>query len=102
MCTTYPQYGHHYGCGSTPNPCTPCPGSTPSCTTSNSVTMRAQVLEVFCDALLVCNLSTCQQVRVNTPDACCYQVGQCLCITYNGVMTTSLPPQISATSIQVL
>ena len=95
MCTTYPQYGHHYGCGSTPNPCSPC-------TTSNSVTMRAQVLEVFCDALLVCDLSTCQQVRVNTPDACCYQVGQCLCNTYNGVMTTSLPPQISATSIQVL
>ena len=95
MCTTYPQYGHHYGCGSTPNPCSPC-------TASNSVTMRAQVLEVFCDALLVCDLSTCQQVRVNTPDACCYQVGQCLCITYNGVMTTSLPPQISATSIQVL
>lgn len=98
MCTTYPQYGRQYGCGSTPNPCTP----TPPCTTSNSVTMRAQVLEVFCDALLVCDLSTCQQVRVNTPDACCYQVGQCLCITYNGVMTTSLPPQISATSIQVL
>ena len=95
MCTTYPQYGRQYGCGSTPNPGSPC-------TTSNSVTMRAQVLEVFCDALLVCDLSTCQQVRVNTPDACCYQVGQCLCITYNGVMTTSLPPQISATSIQVL
>ena len=43
--------------------------------------------------------STCQQVQVNTANACCYQVGDCLCIHYNGAMTNSIPPQISATCI---
>ena len=38
-------------------------------------------------------------VQVNTANACCYQVGDCLCIHYNGAMTNSIPPQISATCI---
>jgi len=54
---------------------------------------------VRCDSLLVCDCSTCQQVQVNTANACCYQVGDCLCIHYNGAMTNSIPPQISATCI---
>ena len=59
----------------------------------------ARVLEVQCCSLLVCDCDTCQQVQVNTDDACCYRVGDCLCIHYNGAMTNSLPPQISATCI---
>ena len=76
------------GCG--------CTGSTP---TTTATTMTARVLEVRCDSLLVCDCSTCQQVQVNTANACCYQVGDCLCIHYNGAMTNSIPPQISATCI---
>ena len=72
---------HAWGCG--------CTGSTP---TTTATTMTARVLEVRCDSLLVCDCSTCQQVQVNTANACCYQVGDCLCIHYN-------PPQISATCI---
>lgn len=79
---------HAWGCG--------CTGSTP---TTTATTMTARVLEVRCDSLLVCDCSTCQQVQVNTATACCYQVGDCLCIHYNGAMTNSIPPQISATCI---
>ena len=50
-------------------------------------------------SLLVCDCSTCQQVQVNTANACRYQVGDRLCIHYNGAMTNSIPPQISATCI---
>ena len=77
-----------WGCG--------CTGSTPP---TPATTMTARVLEVRCDSLLVCDCSTCQQVQVNTAIACCYQVGDCLCIHYNGAMTNSIPPQISATCI---
>ena len=77
-----------WGCG--------CTGRTP---TTTATTMTARVLEVRCDSLLVCDCSTCQQVQVNTANACCYQVGDCLCIHYNGAMTNSIPPQISATCI---
>ena len=77
-----------WGCG--------CTGSTP---TTTATTRTARVLEVRCDSLLVCDCSTCQQVQVNTANACCYQVGDCLCIHYNGAMTNSIPPQISATCI---
>lgn len=77
-----------WGCG--------CTGSTP---TTTATTMTARVLEVRCDSLLVCDCSTCQQVQVNTANACCYQVGDCLCIHYSGAMTNSIPPQISATCI---
>ena len=68
-------------------------------TSFRPTTMTARVLEVQCCSLLVCDCDTCQQVQVNTDDACCYRVGDCLCIHYNGAMTNSLPPQISATCI---
>ena len=93
-----------WGCG--------CTGSTPTTTATTMPTgfegalvyqeaerCTARVLEVRCDSLLVCDCSTCQQVQVNTANACCYQVGDCLCIHYNGAMTNSIPPQISATCI---
>ena len=68
-------------------------------TSFRPTTMTSRVLEVQCCSLLVCDCDTCQQVQVNTDDACCYRVGDCLCIHYNGAMTNSLPPQISATCI---
>lgn len=80
-----------------------CCNQTPSCCGSTSpaagTTMTARVLAVRCTSLLVCDCSTCQQVQVNTTDACCYRVGECLCIHYNGAMTNSIPPQISASCI---
>ena len=65
----------------------------------SETTMRAQVMEVQEDALLVCDQSTGQQVQVHTPCARCYAAGDHICIHYNGVMTASLPPQISAQCI---
>ena len=66
------------------------------------VTMCATVLEVLCDQLLVCDQSNCQQVLVNTPKACCFTGGDRVCIQYDGVMTMSIPPQISASSITLV
>ena len=65
----------------------------------SETTMRAQVIEVQEDALLVCDQSTGQQVQVHTSCAHCYAAGDHICIHYNGVMTASLPPQISADCI---
>ena len=65
----------------------------------SETTMRAQVVEVQEDALLVCDQSTGQQVQVHTSCAHCYAAGDHICIHYNGVMTASLPPQISADCI---
>ncbi|MFR5025594.1 MAG: hypothetical protein ACLTC3_05140 [Evtepia gabavorous] len=44
-------------------------------TSFRPTTMTARVLEVQCCSLLVCDCDTCQQVQVNTDDACCYRVG---------------------------
>ena len=63
------------------------------------VTMRATVLEVSCGQLLVCDLSSCQQVLVNTDRSQCFTVGDQVCIQYDGAMTMSIPPQISASCI---
>ena len=65
----------------------------------SETTMRAQVVEVQEDALLVCDQSTGQQVQVHTSCAHCYAACDHICIHYNGVMTASLPPQISAQCI---
>ncbi len=66
------------------------------------VTMKARVLRVGCCELLVCDLCGCQEVLVHTDNACCFQVGQCVCITYSGAMTMSIPPQISADCVKPL
>ena len=65
----------------------------------SETTMRAQVVEVQEDALLVCDQSTGQQVQVHTSCAHCYAAGDHICIHYNGAMTNSIPPQISADCI---
>ena len=64
--------------------------------------MCAVVCKVECDSLLVCDQATRQEVLVHTSDACCFHVGDCVCIHYSGAMTMSLPPQISATCIHRL
>ena len=69
------------------------------CNHPESVTMTARVLRVCPCELLVCDMCTSQEVLVHTPQACCFQKGQRVCITYNGAMTNSLPPQITAESI---
>jgi hypothetical protein len=48
----------------------------------------------------VCDCCTGQQIQVNTDQACCFQCGEQVCIHHCGMMTNSLPPQISATCNQ--
>ena len=64
-----------------------------------TVTMRAVVCQVCCCCLLVCDQETGQQVRVSSPQAGCFHAGDQVCIRYNGSMTMSMPPQITAERI---
>lgn len=61
--------------------------------------INACVLEVRCNHLLVLNCDTGQKVRVNTPCARRFCVGERICVTFRGTMTMSIPPQIRATCI---
>lgn len=70
--------------------------------TNMSTTMQATVCIVERGQLLVCDHATRQEVVVHTGQACCFHVGDCICIHYNGIMTASIPPQISADCIHVL
>ena len=63
------------------------------------VSMKARILRVYRCQLLVCDICNSNEVIVHTPNACCFRVGDCICIEYNGAMTMSLPPQISADKI---
>ncbi len=63
------------------------------------VTMIATVMEVRQCSLLVCDCATRQEVLVHTNSACQFSCGECVCIHYNGAMTMSIPPQISAVCI---
>lgn len=67
-----------------------------------SVTMNARVLRAGCRQLLVCDLCGSQEVLVHTDSACCFQPGQCVCVTYDGAMTRSVPPQITADCVRSL
>lgn len=58
--------------------------------------MHATVTQVCPCHLLVCDHCTSQEVFVHTADACRFRVGEHVCIAYNGAMTLSLPPQITA------
>ena len=69
------------------------------CTKNHPVTLTARVLEVNCCDLLVCDCDNHQKVLVHTDNACRFCVGDIICIRYNGVMTMSIPPQISAKDI---
>lgn len=62
-------------------------------------TIRARVLRADRCSLLVCDLDTDQQVLVHYSRACCFSAGDCVCIEYSGMMTRSIPPQITATNI---
>ena len=64
--------------------------------------MQAVVIEVQWNRLLVLDLDTRQRVIVNTPNARFYQPGALIRIWYNGAMTNSIPPQISALGITVM
>ena len=66
----------------------------------SSTTLKAKILRVCCCDLLVCDVCTCQEILVHMPRACCFSVGECVCIEYSGAMTMSIPPQITATDIR--
>lgn len=62
--------------------------------------MFAVVREVRGTELLVRDLRTFQNVVVHTNCARCFFAGDRVRILYNGVMTLSIPPQITAINIQ--
>lgn len=64
--------------------------------------MLATVVSVRDDNLLVIDLSTRQQVQVNTRDASRFRPGDLVRIRHNGAMTMSIPPQISAIRITLV
>ena len=69
---------------------------------ATSAVMRARVSEVREGDLLVRDCRTGQEVLVHTDCAGDFCVGDCVCIHFSGIMTMSLPPQISADSIRCL
>lgn len=62
--------------------------------------MCAVVLETGGRRLLVRDSRTNQEIEVNTRCNCNFRVGDRIIIFYNGAMTMSIPPQISAIRIQ--
>lgn len=66
---------------------------------NETVTMDACILQVQCGALLVQDLATGQEVLVHTSQACCFCPGEQVVIEYDGIMSLSQPPQISARRI---
>lgn len=68
--------------------------------TTMCATMCATVREVCPYHLLVCDHSTDQVVLVHTRNACHFSCGDCVCIYFNGAMTASIPPQITACCIR--
>ena len=61
--------------------------------------MRAVILEVSKDNLFVRDSETNQEVLVHTNCVCNLHVNDRILILYNGIMTMSIPPQISASRI---
>ena len=64
------------------------------------VTMEGTVLSVDCGDLLVRDCETCQEVTVLTEYACDFSAGDCVRVVYNGAMTRTMPPQITAMCIK--
>ena len=60
------------------------------------VIMNATVREVHEGRLLVTDRSSGQEVIVHTANPCRFYPGDEVRIRYSGIMTMSLPPQISA------
>lgn len=67
--------------------------------TNMTTCMCAVVLCMQNSSLLVCDCSTQQKVLVHTDQACCFSCGDRVRIEYSGMMTMSLPPQITALCI---
>lgn len=63
--------------------------------------MNATVTQVRPENLLVNDLSNNQEVLVHFRFSNQFSVGDNIQITYNGIMTRSIPPQITASSIQL-
>ena len=67
------------------------------------VTMLATVVQAWGSQVLVTDNANGQEVLVNTQNSTAnLAAGDQVRIVFNGVMTASLPPQISAQSICVL
>lgn len=64
------------------------------------MTMCAVILEISDMRLLVRDSKTDQEIAVNTRCNCNFRVGDRVIIVYNGAMTRSIPPQISAIRIR--
>lgn len=62
--------------------------------------MCAVILETRNRQLLVRDSKTDQEIVVNTRCNCNFRVGDRVLIFYNGAMTMSIPPQISAIRIR--
>lgn len=66
---------------------------------NRTATLCATVLCVQDGCLLVCDSCTRQEVLVHTDQACCFSCGDSVKIEYSGMMSMSLPPQITALCI---
>jgi len=64
-----------------------------------NTTICATVRQVRPHSLLVYDHNTTQEILVHTANACCFSCGDFVCIRFSGIMTMSIPPQISATCI---
>ncbi len=64
--------------------------------------MIASVRQIRPNSLLVRDRATGQSVLVHTRMTRCFRVGDIVSILYNGIMTRSLPPQITAIRIRPL
>lgn len=62
----------------------------------------AEVLETGQNQILVRDSSTNQETAVNLRNGCNFSVGDTVQIVYNGIMTMSIPPQISPMRITVI
>ena len=66
---------------------------------NETIVMRGRVMRIMNDDILVRDRQTGQDVLVHTDRACCFRPGDCVRIEYGGMMTMSIPPQISAERI---
>ncbi|MCI8589264.1 MAG: hypothetical protein HFE77_00895 [Clostridiales bacterium] len=67
-----------------------------------TITMIAEVIEAYPDGLMVMDKQSGQTIQVHAKDIECFSQGEWICILYNGQMTHSIPPQITAISIESL
>ena len=61
--------------------------------------IHARVMRAERCCLWVCDLENEQILLVHCHNACCFAAGDHVCVQYNGVMTRSVPPQITAIDV---